>query len=72
MIYPRKMRGNFKGGIMKWTVKYQDLRLLKARMPFFNLQEIVDANSRLEAIAKVKSQWHDFGHYGNYHASKLT
>ena len=56
---------------MKWKVKYQDLRLLKARMPFFNLEEIVEANNRREAIETVKSEWHGFGHYGNYKASKV-
>ena len=55
----------------KWRVKYQDIRALNARRPFFNLQDIVEADSRLHAIEKVKARWHHFGHYGNYKASKV-
>ena len=53
----------------KWKVKYQDLRALKSRRPFFNLEEIVEAETRVEAIAKVKDEWNSFNHYGNYKAS---
>jgi len=52
-----------------WRVKYQDIRALRAGMPFFNLKEIVEAGSRVEAIEKVKDRWNHFGHYGNYKAS---
>ena len=53
----------------EWRVKYQDLRALKAHRPFFNQEETVQANSRIEAINKVKSEWDSIGHYGNYKAS---
>jgi len=57
----------------KWKVKFQDLRAKKTRRPFFNQEEIVEANSRKEAIEKVKSD-HAFvlwKIYGNYKASPL-
>ena len=56
----------------KWKVSYQDIRALKTHRPFFNLEEVVEANSKVEAINEVKATWDCFGHYGNYKAKKLN
>lgn len=63
---------NVKVKYMKqWRVRYQDIRALRTKRPFFNLEETVMANSRTEAIEIVKDTWHRFGHYGNYKASVI-
>jgi len=56
---------------MKWKVKYKDLRAMKTKRPFYLLEEIVEANTRKEAIQMVKNEWDSFGHYGNYSASRI-
>ena len=53
----------------EWKVKFTNLQLLKAKMPFYKLEEVVRAKTRQEAIGKVKNDWDCFNHYGNYKAS---
>lgn len=55
----------------KWKVKYQDLRALQGKRPFFNQEETVEATNRKEATKKVKDDVGYYGYYGNYKASKI-
>ena len=55
----------------KWKVKYENITLLRVKHPFYKLEEIVEANTRKEAIDKVRmAQW-SLKNYRKFTASPI-
>ena len=54
----------------RWRVTYENVEWKVARQPFWKHEDVVDADSRKEAVEQVSANFPP-PRYGNYRASKV-